>query len=424
VPTWWVALSGGVDSAALLHAVQQWHDRHGGPIIKAIHVNHDIQSASGDWAQHAAALCDALGVELTTVKVSVDAQSPQGPEAAARAARYGAFERILQENDALLLAHHRDDQAETLLLRLLRGAGPVGLSGMPPSRPLGTGTLLRPWLGLDRAAIVQWAEAQAISFVQDPSNQDNRFDRNFLRNQVLPLISQRWSGYRETLSRAADLQRELSSELLAQSLPTVESVCGDPGLSLEGLNDEISVATLLHRWLTVSGISPPGRTRLQEFARQCLSAHQDRQPSLRLTGEQLTHWRGVIYRITEPLTSAIETQSVTVGQPVTLAGGQLSWLEADGDGLPAGLTGQCRPISPSMRLPSGGGIHKSVKQLCQEHGVPPWWRDRLPLLCFADEPYWLPIIGPLRGSFADIGADVALKSSSLGPLLRPSWQPF
>ncbi len=418
-----MALSGGLDSASLLTAVHHWRRSHGGPSLKAIHVNHKIQAAADDWARRSAALCESLDVELVTTQVALKHNGSQGLEAAARVARYAAFEEVLGEGDVLLLAHHRDDQVETLLLRLLRGAGPVGLSGMPRSRPLGAGILARPWLALDRAAIVAWAESERVVFVQDPSNDDSRFDRNFLRNEVLPLIEKRWPGYRQSLSRVAELQGEVSADLLSQAVPEVKSVCGDPGVSLRGIDDDGALAALLHRWLTLAGILPPARAQLREFARQCLSARQDRQPSLALRECQLVSWQGAVYRIPRELPDVIKTQAIVVGQPLTMAGGQVFWLESAGGGLPEGLAMECQPLSPSLRLPLPRGIHKTVKQLCQERGVPPWWRERLPLLCLAGEPYWAAIIGYLTDAGA--GFPIGLvPEAGCGPLLQPTWQPF
>jgi tRNA(Ile)-lysidine synthase len=174
-PTWWVAFSGGLDSTVLLHMLVWLAHRHELPVIRAIHVHHGLQAAGDHWPAHCQAVCDGLGIPLQVVRVKVLPGASM--ERAAREARYEALSGCLSEGDLLLTGQHRDDQAETVLFRLLRGAGVRGLAAMPVERPLGLGRLLRPLLGVSRAELEAYARRNALRWVEDPSNQDHDYSR-------------------------------------------------------------------------------------------------------------------------------------------------------------------------------------------------------------------------------------------------------
>ena len=211
---YWVAYSGGCDSTVLLHALAALRDQL--PVeLHALHVNHNLHEAAPTWAAHCRAVCETLAIPLTEVNVDARAAKGESPEAAARAARYCIFTDVLKAGDGLLLAHHRDDQAETLLLQLLRGSGPRGLAAMPAHRPQGAGWLGRPLLSFSRQELCRYAEAEKLQWIDDPSNFDTDFDRNFLRQRVLPLLQERWPAAATTLGRAAEHQAE-AAELLHQ----------------------------------------------------------------------------------------------------------------------------------------------------------------------------------------------------------------
>lgn len=187
-PGWCVAFSGGLDSTVLLHLLVSLSRRMPLPPIRALHIQHGLQAAAEAWPEHCRQVCTALGVPLRVRHVQV--QPGASVERAARDARYGAFVEELVTGELLLTAQHRDDQAETLLFRLLRGAGVRGLAGMPASRPLGAGQLLRPLLAASRAELQAYADAHQLHWVEDPSNGDVQYSRNYLRQQVLPLLTQ------------------------------------------------------------------------------------------------------------------------------------------------------------------------------------------------------------------------------------------
>ena len=183
---WRVAFSGGLDSTVLLHLLAHLAKNHSLPALSAIHIHHGLQAAADAWPAHCQAICDALGVPLAIVHVHVDAGASL--EQAARAARYGAFIEATQPGDVMLAAQHRDDQAETVLFRLLRGTGSRGLAAMPTQRPLGRGHLLRPLLDVSRAELEAYAREHRLLWIEDPSNADQQFSRNYLRQQVFPVL--------------------------------------------------------------------------------------------------------------------------------------------------------------------------------------------------------------------------------------------
>ncbi|HDQ9214135.1 TPA: tRNA lysidine(34) synthetase TilS, partial [Pseudomonas aeruginosa] len=187
---WCVAFSGGLDSTVLLHLLAQLARSEALPALSALHVHHGLQAAADGWPAHCQAVCRSLGIPLRVERVQVAVGG--SIEQAARDARYRAFQANLGEGQVLLTAQHLDDQAETLLFRLLRGAGLRGLAAMPASRPLGGGRLCRPLLGVSRAELEAYAQTHRLDWVEDPSNQDPRFSRNYLRREIMPRLASHW----------------------------------------------------------------------------------------------------------------------------------------------------------------------------------------------------------------------------------------
>lgn len=391
-PRWRVAWSGGLDSTVLLHllTVYRAHRRRAPPLL-ALHVNHQLQPAAADWAEHCARLGEELAVPLRRVAVAVT-DSGSGLEADARHARYAALADGLAPGEVVLLAHHRDDQAETVLLRVLRGSGLVGLQGMPFRRALGRGSLARPLLAWPRSALESYARRHRLSWVEDPSNQDTRHDRNFLRRRVLPLLAERWPDSPAALTRAADHLREADRalEALLPEPVACRSRLGDPGLVLDALlaADDPVVLLQLRRWLRRLSLPLPDAAPLREFLRQLRGggAHV----RLQCGGRALQRYANGVFLLPQG-------QSVPEA-PVRIA-------PADGVvALPAGRL-QLRPAgaSPGLQLAGGeslevawrrGGVRlqlpgrsgsRSLKKLLQAAGIPPWWRDQLPLLYLGEE---------------------------------------
>jgi tRNA(Ile)-lysidine synthase len=276
-----VGYSGGRDSHVLLHLMASLRERLTVP-LRALHVNHGLQEQAHAWAGHCRRVCTALDIPLTVLEVQCDLGSGASVEEAARDARYRAFEQSLAADEWLLLAHHQDDQAETVLLRLLRGAGVHGLAAMPLARRLGPGRLLRPLLDVPAGAIVEYADRQELSWIEDPSNRDPRFDRNFLRYQLLPQLAERWPGYQAPLVRAAEHAREAAELIDALAEMDLERCRSGSGLGLAAMRGLPAARqrNVLRLWLRRQGLRPPGQQRLQAGLQALLQAERDREPLL------------------------------------------------------------------------------------------------------------------------------------------------
>jgi tRNA(Ile)-lysidine synthase len=390
---WYVGFSGGVDSIVLLDLLHRWCAAHpGSPVLRALHINHGLQAAAGDWQRHCELVCRTLGLPLHTCTVDVRAHG--SGEAAARTVRYHAFQEQLPPGAILFLGHHLDDQVETFFLRLLRGAGVQGLAGMPRRRTLGEGSLVRPLLEYSRSDIEQYAAHHALHYVEDPSNSNTSMDRNFLRVKMLPLLASRWPGYRQTVARASGHMAVAANALTDQpgDRETVHSAMGDPGLLLSRLNPgstEIA-ARRLRAWLRAQGYQAPDYAALAEFLRQLRVAAADANPRLACGTYNLQRYRDGVYRlplfVVPPPTAALE---LAAGSSRAVPGvGTVSLQRAAGDGMQLApgdrLTLTWRQGGERCRLPGRAGSH-SLKTLLQEWNVPPWWRNRVPLLYLEGE---------------------------------------
>jgi len=404
---WVVALSGGLDSSLLLFLLQRLAPSQ--PVV-ALHIDHQLQADSALWAEHCRQQCERLSIPFNLMRVTPDSAS----EASAREARYSAFVSFLQSGDCLLLAQHADDQAETLLLRLLRGSGVAGLAAMPLSRSLGQGMLLRPLLQQPRDRLERAALEVGLEPVEDPSNASPRYDRNFLRLTVLPALKQRWPGLLSRWSETAALMSE-ASELLTERAQEDMTQCEKRGgISLVHLK-ALSLArqrNLLHVWVSEQSGHRLGRAQLLQLEKDLLYARSDAQPVFRLPDHQLRRHQGVLYLLPDPLPLVEEGErNLIVGESIQLPLGCLQWQPAR-RGLPVGqpLTLQFRQGGERLR-PAGRGGSVSLKQLLQEAGLPPWLRSCQPLLVSEGEIVAVP------------GITLCEAASSEGGLL-PIWSGF
>jgi tRNA(Ile)-lysidine synthase len=385
---WYVGFSGGVDSTVLLYSLVQWRRRQSAPPpLSAIHVNHGLSALAPQWQKHCQRVCARW--EVPFLAETVDVASLGGGEAAARDARYAVFESLLGAGQALFLAHHLDDQVETFFLRLLRGAGVEGLAGMPASRSLGRGRLLRPLLDYTRHDIAQIAQQHGLPCLEDPSNANTDIDRNLLRQEVLPLLARRWPAYRRTVSRAASHMADAARER-APAVPLVHSVTGDRGLALAQLTQcEPSDAALrLRAWLRQEALPVPDQSALREFLRQLRGAASSAAPQLATGAYTLTRFAQAV--CLQPVFSQPPPSAAPVmpDQPVSIPGvGRMVLAPCEhGIALPAGqsLELRWRQGGETCR-PRGRGGATSLKKVLQECAVPPWWRSRVPLLFAGDE---------------------------------------
>ncbi|MFK8046909.1 MAG: tRNA lysidine(34) synthetase TilS [Halioglobus sp.] len=390
----YVAFSGGMDSTVLLHQTRAWQRaRNGAPEVIAWHVNHQMQEASDDWENHCSQICGDWELPFQVSQVQVELTG-QGYEAAAREARYGVFEQGMEEGDILLMAHHLDDQVETFFLRLMRGSGLRGLSSMPVQRSLGRGELARPLLYEHRETLQAYAVKHSLTFVEDSSNEDTSLDRNYLRQQVLPLLEQRWPAYRQTVDRAA---RHVSSALstLEDHLPepvTVYSSLGDPGVPLQVLvSNTRDVAIIrLRSWLHAKGLSMPSAAVVDEFLRQLNEGIEDSAPKLDCGSYAMQRYGDAVYLLPDFREERDRASySLATGESCNVGGvGTLSLVRASKQGVSV-VPGECFDIvwrSGGERCrPLGREHSQTLKKLFQERSVPPWWRARVPLLFCGDE---------------------------------------
>ena len=385
-----IAFSGGLDSTALAHALSSAGT--GVPII-AIHIDHGLHDDSARWSEHCKAFAESLGVEYRSRKVTVQLESGKGPEASAREARYTALHADLEHGDWLLSAHHREDQAETLLLNLVRGSGPAGIAGIGAIRRFGPGWLARPLLDTDRGSLQDYADRHGLDWIDDPSNTDRRFDRNFLRHDILPRLKARWPDIAARLQRSASHAGEAATLLADLAAIDVEALGGHAErLPVDGLMALTPgrQRNVLRYSLRLLGLSTPTALQLETILKEVLPAREDAQPHVSWPGASVRRYRNGLYLLPEILADAPVSASVD-GEKLPLGAGLgvLHFERGAEHGLSAtilerGLRLDVRQGGEEFR-PYGQGHTRKLKKLLQEEGVVPWMRDRLPLLYSGDQ---------------------------------------
>ena len=365
--------------------------------LRAVHIDHGLSPRSSEWAAHCERIADTLGIPFTSVCVSVSPDGGSGLEAEARHARYDAFERLLQPDEFLLCAHHADDQMETMLLHLIRGSGVAGLSGMPVSRILGNGVLLRPLLGFTHQALIAYLKQNKIAWIEDESNQQLSRDRNYLRHELVPMICERWPAARESVVRASAHCREADDLLRALAIRDYGDADADqdkvPRFG-SCLRTDVLLAlpvgrqrNLLRAWIRARGFSLPTTRKLDAIMNDAVSASMDRMPIVAWRGAELRRYRNMLY-LSQPLDEVEaraqfdwDTQNSLI-LPTGL--GRLEMKHTTGTGLarrrvPDRYRVAFRHGGESM-TPAPGRHHRPLKKLFQENGVLPWMRNRIPLV--------------------------------------------
>ena len=251
-----IAYSGGVDSHVLLHLCHA-----AGQSVRAVHIHHGLQADADNWDRHCNDVCSGLGIAYKCIHVDAVPEAGESPEDAARNARYRALEKELRHDEVLLTAHHKHDQAETFMLQLMRGAGPAGLASMPVIKPFGSAYLVRPLLAFDQPLLTAYAELHQLVWVDDPSNADTSYDRNFMRREVMPRLMHNWSNAHQAISRAASLQQdtlELVEAMAAIDLAAVSTQQRN-SLSISKLRQlsEVRQYNVLRYWINAAGYDKP-----------------------------------------------------------------------------------------------------------------------------------------------------------------------
>lgn len=372
-----VAYSGGPDSAALLHALASLTPR---PALRALHVDHGLHAESGAWASHCRRFCESLEVPLEVVRVTVDLSRGEGLESAARRARHAAFAASLRPGERMVLAHHRDDQIETVLLKLLRGAGPDGLGGMRPLRPSGAGMLWRPLLDLPRDALLEHVATHALSTIHDPSNDDPSIARGYLRSSVLPGLLERWPQAGTSISHSARLCMEAADSLRDAWMDALEAVRRPEGtLDAEGwLALQPAWRTpLLEHWLHTQGLSAPTTGQRVQLERQAREGGAEKLPLVGWLDTEVRVWRGRLWAMRRLPSFDAEWSAMWSGEPLSLPGG--GTLTLGSARLAEPLQVRYRSGGETIR-PAGDRHTRELRDLFQQGAVPPWRRPRMPLL--------------------------------------------
>jgi tRNA(Ile)-lysidine synthase len=387
-----VALSGGPDSAALLRATAALGQSLRALPLRAVHVDHGLQAAAAAFRAACEGLCEQLRVPLRIVAVPIACDAGVSIEAAARDARYAALAAEIQPGECLLTAHHREDQAETLLLQALRGAGIKGMSAMPVCRAFGLGWHVRPLLDVAHSELAQVGEQP--SGLIDPMNQDLRFDRVYLRSTVWPLIERRWPGAAVTLTRAARHLAEAQQLLELAAGVDVGRLRDGDALSIPGIRalSPLKRVNAVRLWLSQQGLEAPSTARLAEALRQVLDAEADQQPAITWGSHALRRYRRRLFATPAdpPRIPAAQPWIAAAGSSLELGPrlGNLTWVARLGgiaaERLPGPLSVRRRDGGETLK-PAGSAKTQTLQHLCQALGVLPWMRDALPLVFAGDE---------------------------------------
>lgn len=389
-----VAFSGGLDSSVLLHALATSSAQHRIPLV-AMHVDHGLHEDSAYWAEQCRSSVADLGVEFQSRRVTVNSAAGKGQEAAARDARYAALASAMSPGDWILSAHHQDDQAETLLLNLLRGSGPAGIAGIAAIRPFGNGWLARPMLSFPRDALQEYAAQHDLSWVEDPSNTDRSFDRNFLRHEIMPMLESRWPEVAGRLHRSSRIASDTAA-LLDDFAALDAAALGDrpERLRVDALTSLSAERqrNVLRYALRELGLPTPSASQLQRVFDEVVAARDDAEPVMKWPGAEVRRYRNCLYLLAaNPAERPANTAVLQGCERIELGHGLGSLrLESgaaqgiDGDLIERGLQLRYRQGGEKLRLIDQSHT-KTLKNLLQEKGVVPWMRNRIPLLFAGDE---------------------------------------
>ena len=376
----WVGFSGGLDSTVLLHYLS--HHTMLSANLRALHVHHGLHANADDWQKHCERLCAVWQVPLVCRSVTLLGRS--NLEEKARLARYQVFASLLDKGDALLLAHHGNDQAETLLLHLLRGTGIDGLAAMPMLKPFANGHVIRPFLKHTRPQLEAYALRHMLSFVEDDSNEDTTLSRNYVRHHILPLLQEKWPSAVSQMMRTAQHCQQAKKNLGVLANLDCPTRNHQPGIlalaSLHGL-DDARVTNVLRHWWQENGLRPPSEQTLYRLIHEVIAARDDANPKLLFGDVEIRRYQQRLYCVRkEDARSFSDINWSFFPRPLVFSGYSLSAIpDHNGVWIPEGAVVQ-------VRFRSGGeelywhGQHKSLKKLLQLWHVPPWQRDTIPLI--------------------------------------------
>lgn len=374
--------------------------------LQAIHIHHGLQPQADEWAQHCQHICHTLAVPCVVKTIHVEITVGDSVEARAREARYAVLARQLAKEEVMLTAHQADDQAETLLLQLLRGAGVSGLAAMPAKSRLGHGWLVRPLLAYTRDLLRAYASQANLTWIEDSSNTDTRFDRNFLRHEIMPRLRRRWPSLSHTLSRVASHEAEADSLLKMLAEQDLQACLVNTQLAITRLV-HLSVArqhNVLRFWLKQLGLTAPSTVQMQQIFNELLTAKIDRQPLVKWVGGEIRRYHDFLFAMPNlPAVPQASCLTWKLPTPPLLPLGKLQVVSLPGRGLalPTGTVLQ-------VRFRQGGeqcrlhGQQQAVKKLFQSAHIPPWQRPFLPLIYWEEQLVAIPGIS-ISDGFATQG---------------------
>jgi tRNA(Ile)-lysidine synthase len=391
-----VAFSGGIDSYVLLHVLATHRHQFADVDLLAVHINHALNINSDQWAARCQTMCEHLKVGFVGIDVDATPRSGESPEARARAVRYEAISRLFRTGDCLLTAHHQDDQVETLFLQLMRGSGPKGLSAMPEVSVFNDGLIARPFINVRRDAIQSYAVKHQLKWINDDSNLDTRFDRNFIRHEIIPKLQQRWPSLSQTVSRSARYCAEASDILESVARKAIDKInpYGSETLSVSALQEysRAEQKNILRYWIQSRGLNTPSSSQLDQVVEQVLTAAVDATPRLTWEGSEVRRYRDKLYAFASLKEVDIDQPILwDLKQPLELDSmGTLEIVEGVGEGVARKhvknniLTVDFRKGGEAIQ-PVGRKEKHALKKLFQESGVPPWIRERIPLIYIEGE---------------------------------------
>lgn len=391
---YWIAFSGGLDSTVLLHALSSVRSQLPAP-LSALHANHGLQDKAGQWAAHCRRVCARLTIPLTEIELNLVVPPGESVEATARSARYRAFAKQVAADQMLLTAHHADDQVETFLLQWLRGAGVHGLAAMPECRTWQQGWLARPLLPYSRDELQAFAEAAGLNWMEDESNTELRFDRNYLRHEIIPLLRDRWPGLVMTSARSARHCASAANLADETADSDLEACRGKNSfrLSLSALCklSRPRQENLLRHWIARHHLETPNAHRIRRILSEVVTARQDADPVVTWAGTQVRRFGAELYLLPSLPPEMPDWSTNWDGSGDLILPGGLGRLKLakSSPGFAADFLRRGR-VSVGFRreglscTPSGRRGSRSFKRLMQDLSIPPWLRTRIPLL-FVDD---------------------------------------
>lgn len=416
-----VAFSGGLDSHVLLYALSQLAQEQAQLIqLRALHIDHGLQSASKHWAQHCHKVCQTLEIPYKCVALDLAQRVSNNLEAQARKARYQVFAEQLKPQEYLLTAHHQDDQAETVLLHLLRGSGTQGLAAMPQQRPFAQGYLCRPLLAFSRQALADYATQQQLDYLHDPSNDDTHFDRNFLRHEIIPRLQTHWSGVKTNLARVARLQAEAYEIVAHQAQHDLQDchlraensiLYRGAKITSDRVNTTLSISrlkrlsfarqkNLLYDWIKQANLALPTEKKIQTILTDVLAARVDALPCVDWHNTEVRRYQDALYLLSKPTdTKKTQTPQEYIWDlrfVLDIQSERYHWrLQPEGlgeylQGIIQAQTQQLVDSQVVVRFRQGGEVIKPkgqkqtrpLKKVLHEAQIPPWERPHIPLVYY------------------------------------------